>query len=197
MIGIGVGSLLVSAVGHHTSWSTVTRARLILPGPVPLSDQLRVPCCSNHGHRLPALSTTGRIHELTPVGGPTRRDSPWRSRRHRRRDAGASTAHPPGVARCRATSTSRPSGGWSTMPQPVCWAESHGIDSTLRSDARAIDAAYHAVIATAQPVGRTLLGRADEDIMRALRLTIGRSELQPQPRGRCGNLGPAVLPTPK
>jgi hypothetical protein len=46
-----------------------------------------------------------------------------------------------------------------------------GIESTLRSDARAIDAAYQAVLATAQPVGRTIWGSTDVDTMRALRLT--------------------------
>jgi uncharacterized membrane protein YccC len=46
-----------------------------------------------------------------------------------------------------------------------------GIDSTLRSDARAVDAAYQAVVATAQPIRRTVLGGDDEDTLRALRLT--------------------------
>lgn len=46
-----------------------------------------------------------------------------------------------------------------------------GIDSTLRSDARAVDAAYQAVVATAQPVRRTVWGSADENTLRVLRLT--------------------------
>jgi hypothetical protein len=40
----------------------------------------------------------------------------------------------------------------------------------MRSDARAIDAAYQAVVATAQPIRRTLSGGTDEDIARVLRL---------------------------
>jgi uncharacterized membrane protein YccC len=46
-----------------------------------------------------------------------------------------------------------------------------GFETTLRSDARAVDAAYQAVLATAQPLRRTLLGSADEVIARALHLT--------------------------
>ena len=41
----------------------------------------------------------------------------------------------------------------------------------MRSDARAVDAAYQAVAATAQSVRRTVWGSADEDTVRALRLT--------------------------
>jgi uncharacterized membrane protein YccC len=44
------------------------------------------------------------------------------------------------------------------------------FDTTLRSDARAIDAAYQALVATAQPLHRTLLGGTDEDVARALHL---------------------------
>jgi hypothetical protein len=46
-----------------------------------------------------------------------------------------------------------------------------GIDSTLRSDARAVDAAYQAVVATTQPVRRTPWGSTDEDTLWALRLS--------------------------
>jgi hypothetical protein len=48
--------------------------------------------------------------------------------------------------------------------------EDHDIGSTLRSDARAVDAAYQALMAAAQPVRRTLPGRPDEDISQALQL---------------------------
>jgi uncharacterized membrane protein YccC len=42
--------------------------------------------------------------------------------------------------------------------------------ATLRSDARAVDAAYQAITATVQPVRRNLSGLIDEDIGRAVRL---------------------------
>jgi hypothetical protein len=48
--------------------------------------------------------------------------------------------------------------------------EDHGTNATLRSDARAVDAAYHALTATAQPLRRNLSGGIDEDTGRALRL---------------------------
>jgi hypothetical protein len=48
--------------------------------------------------------------------------------------------------------------------------EDHGAEATLRSDARVVDAAYHALTATAQPVRRNLSGSIDEDIGRAVRL---------------------------
>jgi uncharacterized membrane protein YccC len=48
--------------------------------------------------------------------------------------------------------------------------EDHDSGTTLRSDARAVDAAYQALTATAEPVGRNLLGGPDEDISQALKL---------------------------
>jgi hypothetical protein len=48
--------------------------------------------------------------------------------------------------------------------------EDHGTNATLRSDARAVDAAYHALTATAEPLHRNLSGGIDEDTGRALRL---------------------------
>jgi hypothetical protein len=47
----------------------------------------------------------------------------------------------------------------------------NGFATTLRTDARAVDAAYQVVVATAQPLRRTLPGGSDEDITRALHLT--------------------------
>jgi uncharacterized membrane protein YgaE (UPF0421/DUF939 family) len=48
--------------------------------------------------------------------------------------------------------------------------EEHGTESTLRSDARAVDAAYQAVVTTAQPLRRNLSGSLDEDTGRVMRL---------------------------
>jgi uncharacterized membrane protein YgaE (UPF0421/DUF939 family) len=46
----------------------------------------------------------------------------------------------------------------------------HDSGTTLRSDARAVDAAYQALMTTARPVRRNLAGRPDEDIGLVLRL---------------------------
>ncbi len=46
----------------------------------------------------------------------------------------------------------------------------HDTGTTLRADARAVDAAYHALMATAQPVRHNLSGSPDEDITQALQL---------------------------
>jgi hypothetical protein len=48
--------------------------------------------------------------------------------------------------------------------------EDHDTGTTLRSDARAVDAAYQALVATAQLVRRTPSGRPDEDVSQALQL---------------------------
>jgi hypothetical protein len=45
-----------------------------------------------------------------------------------------------------------------------------GTNASLRSDARAVDAAYHAITATAQPLRRNLFGNLEEDTGRALQL---------------------------
>ena len=47
----------------------------------------------------------------------------------------------------------------------------HHTKATLRPDARAVDAAYQTVMATAQPVLRNLSGTIDEDVDQVLRLT--------------------------
>jgi uncharacterized membrane protein YccC len=44
------------------------------------------------------------------------------------------------------------------------------IESTLRSDVRAVDASYQTLVATAQPLRRNLFGSLDEDMGRAMRL---------------------------
>jgi uncharacterized membrane protein YccC len=46
----------------------------------------------------------------------------------------------------------------------------HGTGTALRSDARAVDAAYQALMATARPAGRGLFGGAAGDISRTLQL---------------------------
>jgi uncharacterized membrane protein YccC len=46
--------------------------------------------------------------------------------------------------------------------------DDHDLDRTLRADARAVDAAYQAVIVTAQPLRRSLVGKLDNDMASAL-----------------------------
>jgi uncharacterized membrane protein YccC len=48
--------------------------------------------------------------------------------------------------------------------------QGHGAESTLRSDARAVDGAYQALFTTAQPLRRNLAGSPDEDTGRVVRL---------------------------
>jgi uncharacterized membrane protein YccC len=48
--------------------------------------------------------------------------------------------------------------------------EDQGIERTLRADARDVDAAYQVLVATAQPLRRTLTGKLDEEIGRVMRL---------------------------
>jgi uncharacterized membrane protein YccC len=45
-----------------------------------------------------------------------------------------------------------------------------GVEPTLRADARAVDSAYQALVATARPVQRNLVGHIDESIGQMLRL---------------------------
>jgi uncharacterized membrane protein YgaE (UPF0421/DUF939 family) len=46
--------------------------------------------------------------------------------------------------------------------------EDHDAGVTMRGDARSVDAAYQALIATAQPLRRSLVGKIDDDIASAL-----------------------------
>ncbi len=48
--------------------------------------------------------------------------------------------------------------------------QDHGETATLREDARAIDASYQALLTTARPLRRNLLGSIDEDTGQAVRL---------------------------
>ena len=48
--------------------------------------------------------------------------------------------------------------------------EGDATDGALRADARALDATYHALEATARSVGRTVLGAVDEDAAQVIRL---------------------------
>src|SRR3984885_9060626 len=170
VIGIGVGSLLVSAVGHHTLWSIaivlvslflglylfrISYAFLAIAITVTVSQlyqQLGEFTNSLLVVRLEetALGAAVAIVVVTLV-------LPLHTRQVLRV---ALREHVEAVGRLADHATARVVG------------QEDGIDSTLRSDARAVDAAYQAVVASAQPVSRTLWGSADEDTVRALRLAM-------------------------
>jgi hypothetical protein len=168
VVGIGAGSLLVTAVGHHTYWSiAVILAALffgfylmrinytfMVIGITVMVSQLYVQLdeFSNSLLRL-RLEETALGAAVTIV--VVMLVFPLRTRRVLRvafRDfvqavgqlAGHASDHMLGV--------------------------DHGTEATLRSDARAVDAAYHALTATAQPLRRNLSGGIDENTGRVLRL---------------------------
>jgi hypothetical protein len=169
VIGIGVGSLLVSAVGHHTLWSIaivlvtlflglylfrISYAFMAIAITVTVSQlyqQLGEFTNSLLLVRLEetALGAAVAIAVVTLV-------LPLPTRQVLRV---ALREYVEAVGRLVDHAAARLEG------------RADGIDSTLRSDARAVDAAYQAVAATAQSVRRTVWGRADEDTVRALRLT--------------------------
>jgi hypothetical protein len=167
VVGIGIGSLLVTAVGHHPYWSIavillslffgfylmrINYAFMVVGITVTVS-QLYVALgeFSNSllGLRLAetAIGATVAIIVVTFV-------LPLRTRRVLRvalRDhlhAVAALVH---HATCR-------------LLGEEC------SESTLRADARAVDASYQALEATAQPLRRNLFGSFDEDTGQVMRL---------------------------
>ncbi|HWF17489.1 MAG TPA: FUSC family protein [Acidimicrobiales bacterium] len=170
VIGIGVGSLLVSAIGHHTSWSIavilvtlflglylfrISYAFLAVAITVTVSQlyqQLGEFTNSLLVVRLEetALGSAIAIAVVILV-------LPLRTRQ---------------VLRVAVRQQVEAIGRLVDHASAGLAGREDGIDSTLRSDARAVDAAYQTVVATAQPVRRTVRGSAaDEETLRALRLT--------------------------
>jgi hypothetical protein len=169
VIGIGLGSLLVSAVGHHTLWSIAIVLVSLFLGLY----FIRI------SYAFPAVGITVSVSQLYQQLGEFTNSLllvrleetalgaavaiivvmlvlPLRTRQVLRV---ALRQHVEAVGRLVDHANARLQG------------REDEIDSTLRSDARAVDAAYQAVFATAQPVRRTVWGSADEEIMQALRLT--------------------------
>ena len=169
VVGIFLGSILVSAVGHHTLWSIAIVLVFLFLGVY----LLRI------SYALFAIAVTVTVSQLYQQLGEFTNSLllvrleetalgaavaiivvmlvlPLHTRRVLRV---AIRQHVEAVGRLVDHASVRLQGG------------EYGIDSTLRSDGRAVDAAYHSVIATAQPLRRALWGSADEDTMRALRLT--------------------------
>jgi uncharacterized membrane protein YgaE (UPF0421/DUF939 family) len=169
VVGIGVGSLLVSAIGHHTLWSIATVLVSLFLGLY----LIRI------SYAFQAIAITVSVSQLYQQLGEFTNSLllvrleetalgaavaiivvmlvlPLRTRQVLRV---ALRDHVEAVGRLVDHASARLAG------------QVDGINSTLRSDARAVDAAYQAVVATAQPVQRTVWGSADEDTVRVLRLT--------------------------
>jgi len=169
VIGIGVGSLIVSAVGHHTVWSIVvilvslflglylfriSYAFLAIAITITVSQLYQQLGEFTNSLLLVRLEETALGAAVAIV--VVMLVLPLHTRQVLRV---ALREHVEAVGRLVDHASARLAGG------------ANGIDSTLRSDARAVDAAYQAVVATAQPIRRTIVGSADEDTLRAVRLT--------------------------
>ena len=169
VIGIGVGSLLVSAVGHHTLWSIgvvlvslflglylfrISYAFLAVAITVTVSQLYQQLGEFTNSLLLVRLEETALGAAVAIV--VVMLVLPLRTRQVLRV---AVREHVEAVGQLVDHASARLAG------------RADGVDSTLRSDARAVDAAYQAVVATAQPVRRTVWGSTDEDTLLALRLT--------------------------
>jgi hypothetical protein len=193
VIGIGVGSLLVSAVGHHTSWSIVIVLVSLFLGLY----LFRI------SYAFLAVAITVTVSQLYQQLGEF--TNSLLVVRLEETALGAAVAivvvmlvlplHTRQVLRVAVREHVEAVGRLADHATARLVGREHGINSTLRSDARAIDAAYQAVIATAQPVGRTVLGRVDEDIMRALRLTSAARNYSRNLVVDAGNSQPSGFPT--
>ena len=182
VVGIFLGSLLVSALGHHTLWSIVIVLVLLFLGLYlfrvsyaflavaititvsQLYQQLGEFTNSLLLVRLEetALGAAVAIVVVVPV-------LPLHTRQVLRV---AVRQHIEAVGLLADHASARLRGGEVT------------IDSTLRSDGRAVDAASHAVIATAQPLRQRVLGQRRRGHHPGPATHDGLSELQPQPRRR-------------
>ncbi|HYZ55551.1 MAG TPA: carboxypeptidase regulatory-like domain-containing protein [Streptosporangiaceae bacterium] len=168
LIGIAAGSLLVTAVGHHTYWSiAVILASLFLGfylmrinyafmviGITVMVSLLYVQLDEFSNSLLllrleeTALGAAVAIVVVMLV-------LPLRTRR---------------VLRIAVRDLVQAVGRLADHASDHLLSQEHGTDVTLRSDARAVDAAYQALTTTAQPLRRNLSGGIDEDTGRALRL---------------------------
>ena len=169
VIGIGVGSLLVSAVGHHTLWSIAIVLVSLFLGLY----LFRI------SYAFLAIAITVTVSQLYQQLGEF--TNSLLLVRLEETALGAAVAivvvmlvlplHTRQVLRVALREHVEAVGRLVDHASARLQGREDGIDSTLRSDARAVDAAYQAVVATAQPVRRSVWGSADEDIVRALRLT--------------------------
>ena len=168
VVGIVIGSLLVTAVGHHARWSIAVilvalflglylmriNYTFMVVGITVTVSQLYVQLgeFSNSllGVRLAetAIGSTVSIIVVMLV-------LPLRTRRVLRV---ALRDHVHAIEALADHATSRLLG------------EGRDVDSTLRADARAVDASHQALVATAQPLRRNIFGSLDEKTGQAMRL---------------------------
>jgi uncharacterized membrane protein YgaE (UPF0421/DUF939 family) len=168
VVGIGIGSLLVTAVGHHTYWSIAVilvalffgfylmRINYIFMviGITVMVSQLYVQFDEfSNSLLLLRLEETALGAAVTIV--VVMLVFPLRTRR---------------VLRIAIRELVQAVGRLASDASGYLLCEDHGTKAALRSDARAVDAAYQALTATAQPLRRNLSGGIDEDTARALRL---------------------------
>jgi Fusaric acid resistance protein-like len=169
VVGIGVGSLLVSAVGHHTQWSIAIVLVSLFLGLY----LFRI------SYAFLAVAITVTVSQLYQQLGEF--TNSLLVVRLEETALGAAVAivvvmlvlplHTRQVLRVAVREHVEAVGRLADHATARLVSPEDESESTLRSDARAVDAAYQAVVATAQPVGRTVWGSVDEDIVRALRLT--------------------------
>jgi hypothetical protein len=169
VIGIGVGSLLVSAVGHHNLWSLAIVLVSLFLGLY----LLRV------SYAFMAVAITVTVSQLYQQLGEFTNSLLLVRLEETALGAAVAIAVVMLVLPLRTRQVLRVAlrehveavGRLVDHASALLQDRAHAIDSTLRSDARAVDAAYQAVAATAQPVRHTVWGSVDEDTVRALRLT--------------------------
>ena len=168
LVGIVVGSLLVTAVGHNADWSIVvilaslffgfylqriSYAFMVLGVTVTVSQLYQQLGEFSNSLLLLRLEETALgaavamavVILVLPL--PTRR-----------------------VLRIALRDLVRAVGRLASHASDHLLGEDHDTGTTLRSDARAVDAAYQALMATAPPVRRNLPGGLDDGISQALQL---------------------------
>jgi uncharacterized membrane protein YgaE (UPF0421/DUF939 family) len=166
--GVAAGSLLVAAVGHHTGWSiTVILAALFVGfylqrinyafmviGVTVMVSQLYVQLGEfTYSLLLVRLGETALGAAVAIV--VIMLVLPLRTRR---------------VLRVAVRNQVQAVGRLAGNASDRLLGQDHGTEGTLRSDARAVDAAYQAVTATAQPLRRNLSGAINQDTGQVLRL---------------------------
>jgi uncharacterized membrane protein YgaE (UPF0421/DUF939 family) len=167
-VGIVVGSLLVTGVGHHPYWSIVVILAALFFGFYLNQISYAVTVlgltvtASQLYEQLGEFSNSLLVLRLeeTALGAAVAMAVvmlvlPLRTRR---------------VLQIALRGLVRPVGRLAGHASDHLQGEDHDSATTLRSDARAVDAAYQALVATAQLVRRTPSGSPDEDVSQALQL---------------------------
>jgi uncharacterized membrane protein YgaE (UPF0421/DUF939 family) len=168
LVGIGAGSLLVPVIGHHTYWSlAVILAALFLGFYL-----MRI------NYTFMVIAITVLVSQLYVQLGEF--SNSLLLLRLEETALGAATAvivvmvvlplHTRRVLRIAFRDHVQAVGRLADHASSHLLDEDHDTAATLRSDARAVDAAYQALTATAQPLRRNLVGTLDEDTGRAVRL---------------------------